>query len=89
MRTIIDAILIFIELIEYIIFFDVILSWLVLLWIKFRPEFIKWIIEPIYAKVKKIIPTNIWYLDFTPIVVIIILEIIRTIIINIFSISLI
>lgn len=86
-NTIINTILIFIELIEYIIFFDIILSWLTMLWIRFRPEFIKWIIDPIYKKIRKIIPTTIWYLDFTPIIVILALEAIKTIIISIFSIN--
>lgn len=67
------AIVIFLEIISYIVIFDVILSWLTLFWLKFRPKFIADIIDPIYSSVKKIIPTSFWPLDFTPIVIILLL----------------
>lgn len=71
------AILIFLELIFYIIFIDVILSWLILFWLRFRPKFIADIIDPIYNFIKKIIPTTFWPIDFTPIIVIIIIMFLR------------
>jgi YggT family protein len=70
-------IIIFLEIISYIIIFDVIISWLTLLWINFRPKFIADIIDPIYKNIKKIIPTSMWPIDFTPIVVIFLLIFIK------------
>ncbi len=70
MNSIIFAIIIFLEIISYIIIFDVVLSWLTLFWLKIRPKFISDILDPIYKNIKKIIPTSFWPVDFTPIIVI-------------------
>jgi len=70
MTSIIFAIIIFLEIISYIIILDVILSWLTLFWLKIRPKFISDILDPIYKNIKKIIPTSFWPVDFTPIIVI-------------------
>lgn len=64
------ALVIFLELISYIVIFDVIISWLQLVWIRFRPRFIANIIDPIYLIIRKVIPTGFWPFDFTPIIVI-------------------
>jgi uncharacterized protein YggT (Ycf19 family) len=66
MNTLLSASLIFLELLVRILIFDVILSWLALVWIK-RPKFIADILDPIYNLVKKYLPTTFWPLDFTPI----------------------
>lgn len=71
------AIIIFLELLTYIIFIDVILSWLQLVWIRFRPKFVANIIDPLYSKIRKIVPTIFWPFDFTPIIVIIIIVFIK------------
>ncbi len=76
-NTILIAILIFLELIFYVIFIDVILSWLVLFWVNFRPKFIADIIDPIYKFIKSIILTSFWPVDFTPIIVILIIYFLR------------
>lgn len=76
MTTIFFTIIIFFKLIVYIIIFDIILSWLTLFWVKFRPLFVASIIDPMYSLVKKYIPTSIWPIDFTPIVILIIIQII-------------
>jgi uncharacterized protein YggT (Ycf19 family) len=78
------ALIIFIEIMSYIVIFDVILSWLTLFWLRFRPKFIADIIDPLYKNVKKIVPTSIWPLDFTPIVIILILIFIRWILFIVF-----
>ena len=67
---IILAIVIFLSFLQYLVFFDVILSWLIILWINFRPKFISDILNPVYITIKKVIPTSIWPIDFTPIVII-------------------
>lgn len=81
---IIQAIMLFFEIIIIIIIIDVILSWLTLLWLRIRPKFIANIIDPMYFFVKKYIPTNIGPFDLTPIVIIFSIYIIQEIIIRIF-----
>jgi len=78
------VIVILLEMISYIVIFDVILSWLTLLGIRFRPKFISDIIDPLYKNVKKFIPTAFWPLDFTPIVIIILLIFLKWVIFILF-----
>ena len=60
---------IFFDIIQYLIFADIILSWLQLVWIKWKPQFLTSVINPMYSSVKKVFPTSIWPIDFTPIVI--------------------
>jgi len=69
MITIIFTLLIFLELITYIVIFDIILSWLSLVWLKWRPDFVAHIIDPLYGKIRSILPTSLWPVDFTPIII--------------------
>ena len=71
------AIIIFLEILSYIVILDVVLSWLTLLGLRFRPKIIADIIDPLYKNVRKYIPTRFWPLDFTPIVVILLLLFIK------------
>lgn len=64
---------IFLDLIKYLVFADVILSWIRLIWFQWRPEFLSSIIDPLYKNVKNILPTSIWPIDFTPIVILLII----------------
>lgn len=80
MNTILVAILLLTDLITYIVFLDVILSWLTLFWLKFRPKFLGDILDPIYTKIKDTIPTTIWPLDLTPIIIIFLMMFIKWII---------
>lgn len=73
MKTILVAILLLADIIKYFVIFDVILSWLVLFWLRIRPKFVSDIIDPIYKKIRDIIPSSFWPLDFTPIIVIFLL----------------
>jgi len=75
--TILFTIIIFLEIMQLIIFIDVILSWLTLVWINIRPKFISNIIEPSYKTIRKILPTRIWMVDFTPIVAILLIIFVR------------
>jgi len=84
MKIIIQTILVFIDLCKILIIIDIVLSWLPLFWIRFRPKFIRDLIDPIYYNINKIIPTVIWNIDFTPIILILFLEIARELIIKIF-----
>lgn len=70
---ILNALYILLEIMQYIIFADVILSWLRLFWLNLRPKFLADIIDPLYWFVKKYLPTSIWPLEFTPIVILMII----------------
>lgn len=69
-------------ILKWIIIFDIILSWLIIFWLKARPVFIANIIDPMYKYVKKYIPTNLWPFDFTPIIILIFMELIITLILS-------
>ncbi len=83
MNTILIAILLLTDVIKYIIIFDIILSWLMLFWLKSRPKFIADIIDPMYNFIRKIIPSSFWPIDFTPIIILIILIIIKWVVYSI------
>jgi len=70
MTILILAMVIFLELIFYIVVFDVILSWLRLAGVNFRPKFMRDILDPMYLFVRKYIPSRFWAFDFTPIIII-------------------
>jgi uncharacterized protein YggT (Ycf19 family) len=80
MRTILIAMLLLTDILKRIILIDVILSWLIIFWVKLRPRFIASIIDPIYKKIKDIIPTTFWPLELAPIVVFIILLLLQQLI---------
>lgn len=73
MTLIFSVIVLVLIFIKYILFFDIILSWLTMFWVNFRPEFISSIMDPIYKFIKSKIPTSIWPIDFSPIIIIIII----------------
>lgn len=69
---------------QILVFVDVVLSWLSLFWLKLRPKFLADLIDPMYKNIKKIVPTNFWPLDLTPIVVIFALIILQWLILTLF-----
>lgn len=70
MINIIFGLYIFLDILSLLVFVDVILSWLMIFWLNLRPQFLANIIDPMYNYVRNIIPTTIWPMDFTPIIVI-------------------
>lgn len=84
MLNIIFALYLFLEIITYIIIADVILSWLTLFWLNIRPVFISSILDPLYKNVKDKIPTTIWPLDLTPIVILLIIRVLQSVIYGFF-----
>ncbi len=70
---ILNAVYTLLELMQYIIFADVILSWLQIFWLNLRPKFLADIIDPLYWLVKKYLPTTIWPIEFTPIVILMVI----------------
>lgn len=64
------ALIYFLQFIYIFIFIDIIFSWLSVLWLRYKPKFITDTLAPIYSWIKNLLPTNIWPLDFTPIILI-------------------
>lgn len=73
MTILFSTIVLILIIIKYILFIDIILSWLTIFWVKFRPEIISNIMDPIYKFIKSRIPTSVWPIDFSPILIIIII----------------
>jgi YggT family protein len=65
---------IFLSLIEYIIIIEIILSWLILVGIQVRIGFFAAITQPLYLFIRKILPTTLWPIDFTPVILLIIIQ---------------
>ncbi len=62
--------MIFTDIILYLIIFDVILSWLFLFWVRWRPQFLRSIIDPIYNIIWKYIPSKFWMFRFEALIAI-------------------
>lgn len=60
---------IFLDILGIIVIVDVLLSWLWVFQIQFRPQFIAAILDPIYGFVRKNISTILWPFDFTALIV--------------------
>ena len=73
MITVWLALYIFLNAIFYLIIFDVILSWLNLFWLRFRPKSLSDIIDPIYKTINKIVPTTFWMFRFDALIAILII----------------
>lgn len=61
------------EIFSRLILIDVILSWLMAFWFNIRPKFLRDLIDPLYAFIKKYIQTSISVFDFTPIVLLLLI----------------
>jgi len=76
------GIIIFTDLIMYLVFFDVILSWLNLFWLNWRPIFVSSILDPLYKNISNIIPTTFWMFKFDALIVIICIYFIQGILLS-------
>jgi uncharacterized protein YggT (Ycf19 family) len=65
-----STLVIILIILKYIIVIDIILSWLTIFWIHFRPKIILEIIEPIYQFIKSKIPTTIGPIEFSSVIII-------------------
>lgn len=83
MNTILLSIFLLTSIIYRFIIIDIILSWLVVFWLKINIKFIKSITKPMYDNINKFFPTKLWMFDLTPIYILFILMIIRSIILSI------
>jgi len=74
MTIVLFSLLIFLALIQWVVFIDVILSWGTLIGVHFRPRFIQAITVPLYETVRRFIPSSFGGIDFAPIIVFIAIE---------------
>lgn len=74
MTVLLFSILIFLALIQWIVFIDVILSWGMLIGLNLRPRFIRAVTVPLYDTVRRYIPSSFGAIDFAPIIVFIAVE---------------
>ncbi len=70
-------IIFFTDIIFYLIIFDVILSWLSLFWLRYRPQFLVSIVEPLYWFISKYIPTSFWMFRFDALIAILVIYFIQ------------
>ncbi len=52
------ALLVFFGILRWIVILDVILSWSVLFGVQIRIPFIRGVLDPLYAKIRKVFPTT-------------------------------
>ncbi|MDD5197337.1 MAG: YggT family protein [Candidatus Gracilibacteria bacterium] len=83
MTLLLFSLLMFLSLIQWVVFIDVILSWGTLIGINFRPKFIGAITLPLYETVRRLIPSSFGGIDFAPIIVFIAIELITKFILTI------
>ena len=63
----------FTDIIKYLIFLDIILSWLSLIWLRWRPAFLSSVIDPIYSFINKHIKTSFLMFRFDALIVLMII----------------
>lgn len=68
------------DLLYILIILHIIFSWIDIFWFHIKSKFIDSILDPIYDRIKNTIPTNIWVLDFSPLILILILAFIQNLI---------
>jgi hypothetical protein len=77
------TLMLFIDFIIYLVLFDIILSWLRLLWINFRPTFVSNILDPLYNFINSKITTRFWPFRFDAFILVILLYLIQYFLISI------
>lgn len=68
----------FFRALSWCIILDVILSWLAVFWLRIVIGPLVQITQPLYALVRKYLPTTIWVIDITPIILILLLDVMST-----------
>ena len=71
----------FTDIILWLIFADIILSWLSLFWLRWRPSFLDSVVWPIYDFINKLIPTKFWMFRFDALIAIIALYFVQALLI--------
>lgn len=79
--VILFAILMFLSLVEWVIFIDVILSWAIFIGFNIRPRWVASIADPLYESIRNLLPTSFGPVDFTPIIIVLGIELLSRIIV--------
>ncbi|MBP9780233.1 YggT family protein [Candidatus Gracilibacteria bacterium] len=66
MQILFQTIQIFCEILQWIVFVDVILSWFTLIGLRIYLMPIRWILDPLYARIDRMLPTTFLGVSFTP-----------------------
>ena len=74
---------VFLELIKWMIFIEIILSWISLLGLHIAIPFFSVVLIPIFERTRKIFPTALGPLDFTPVILLIAIYVIQSLIVQI------
>lgn len=80
---IIEGSFLFLNILYWLIIIEVILSWLTLVGIQIYIQPLRNITRPLYAWTKKYIPTTIGMIDFSPIIIMIALQILMNLLANV------
>lgn len=84
--NVLNFILIFLDLIRYLIYIDMILSFLALFWLNLKLQILRDLLDPIYLQIKKRVNTIVWPIELAPLIVIFAIYTIQFLIISLVSI---
>lgn len=76
------SLIVFLSLLEWAVFFDIVLSFLRIVGIRFRPTFLGSITDPLYDIVRRALPTAMGRFDFSPLIVLIGIQILANLILT-------
>ena len=82
MVFILTVIVFFLKILKFLVFYDIVASWISLSWIKARFAFVASILDPIYGFIKSKITTTIGPFELSALIVLIGTEVISTIILS-------
>lgn len=82
---IVNFIYILLDLIRYLIYIDMVLSFLTLFWLNLRPQILRDLLDPIYLQIKKRINTIIWPFELAPLIVLFAIYTIKVLVSILFS----
>ncbi|MFO0764021.1 MAG: YggT family protein [Candidatus Gracilibacteria bacterium] len=78
MQIFFQALQIFFEILQWIIFIDVILSWFTLIGLRIYIMPIRWVLDPLYARIDRMLPTTFLGVSFTPFLLLMAIYILQT-----------
>ena len=78
MQIFFQALQIFFEILQRIIFIDVILSWFTLIGLRIYIMPIRWVLDPLYARIDRMLPTTFLGVSFTPFLLLMAIYILQT-----------
>ena len=77
MELLILPFFVFLELLKWLIFIEIILSWVALLGVFIAIPFISTILQPMFQAIRRILPVQFLGLDFAPLILLIAIQIVQ------------